>query len=249
MIFLVLIILVLGGCATEYNPATGRQELIFISSSQEVNLGRRLSKKVEEEFKLCKDPQYLERLYKVAERLVKVQSREDIVYHFDILDKDDINAFTLPGGYIYVFKGLMEFIKSDDELAFVLGHEIAHNVAKHAIKKLQGYLGSQLLLVLSTQAKSAGFIQGMELALRSIFSSYSREDEFLADKLGVQYAKEAGYNPCASIEFLMRLHSYQMKQPSKSISYFRTHPYIPQRISALKKELGLPLDLSDFMNK
>ncbi len=196
-----------------------------------------------------KDPRREERVHRILERLTAVQERRDLVYHVEILNKDDVNAFTLPGGYIYVFKGLLDFVESDDELAYVIAHEIGHNTAKHPVKKLQGALGSQFLLLASLGANSARFSRGLELALVSIFTEYSQEDEFLADSLGVKYAEEAGFNPRASIEFLERLEDYFKKKPPSQISYFRTHPYIPQRIANIKKILGIPLDLKDFLNR
>lgn len=247
-IFLVFVLLVFGACATEYNPVTGRQEFIMISPAQETSMGQSISKQVEQEFDVLKDPTLQARLYAITERLIKVQDRKDIVYHFEILDKDDINAFTLPGGYIYVFKGLMDFAESDDELAYVLGHEMGHNTAKHAVKKLQGAMGAQLLLLLSTQADSPNFTRGVELALVSIFSEYSQEDEFQADELGVEYARRAGYDPAKSIDFLEKLLQHKKKK-LQPITYFRTHPYVSARIAKIKSALGIPLDLGDFLNQ
>jgi len=238
----------LQACATEYNPVTGRQEMIFISPQQESSMGRNIARQVEEKYKVLKDPVLQERLYRVAEKLIPVQGRRDIVYHFEVLDDDDINAFTLPGGYIYVFRGLMEFVKNDDELAYIIGHEMGHNVAKHAVKKMQGAMGAQLLLLLSTQADSPGFTRGMELALASIFSEYSQEDEFLADELGIKYAREAGYDPSRAIDFMERLQEYSRKK-LRPITYFKTHPYLSSRMTRIKKILGLPLSVKDFINE
>jgi len=238
----------LQACATEYNRVTGKQEMIFISPQKETSMGISMSKQIEKEYTVLKDPQLEKRLYAITERLIKVQDRSDIVYHFEILDEDDINAFTVPGGYVYVFKGLLDFTENDDELAYVIGHEMGHNSAKHAVKKIQAALGAQLLLLASTQTNSPGFTRGMELAMASIFSEYSQQDEFQADELGIEYAERAGYDPAKAVDFLERLQNRKNKK-LRPITYFKTHPHIPARIARIKSALGIPLDLSDFLNQ
>ncbi len=245
-ILLILMIFLLG--CVEFNPVTLRKELILISEDREFQIGLNLAKKIEKEFKIIKDSRQLRRLNKILARLLKVQERKGTVFYIDIIDNKEINAFTIPGGHIYVFKGLLEFVENDDELAYVLAHEIAHQVARHPIKKLQTLLGINVLQILVSHTESSEFIKGLDLALASILSAYSQEDEFLADSLAVKYLKRAGFSPESSICFLERLHKKQAEK-IRPLSYFRTHPYITQRIINIKKILRMPLSFEDLVNQ
>ncbi len=171
-------------------------------------------------------------------------------YSFNVIDEDEVNAFALPGGYIFVYSGLIKIIENDDELAGVLAHEIAHVVAKHSIKRLQAVLGYDLLRILATAAGSDKELRkGVDVAIGQLILSYSIEDELLADKLGVRYLKEAGYDQNAMLTFLKKLQEVNRKAPIRPLRRSRTHPYIPERIRALKQEISGEIDFTDYLNK
>jgi len=247
-IILFLFIFLSFGCATEYNIATQREEMYFYSTDKEVRLGEALSKEVSSRFKLVEDPLIQERVKSIGEKVASVCDRKEIKYHFFVLDEKEVNAFALPGGFIYVNKGLVEKA-DDDELANVLGHEIGHTVCRHSIKKLQAGWGYSLLMVLFSQtAKDADVVKAFDYVLNEIFLGYSRQDEFMADRLGTRYAKLAGFNPKSMISFLEKLQKiYHNKEP-QPLSYARTHPYIPDRIRVVKQEIGQPLEFKDYIN-
>jgi len=253
--WVVLVFLSLGGCAaSSYNVATDRQETLFISTEREIALGESVAKKVEEEFTVIRDPDLLKRLDRVAPRLAAVVDRKDLSYRFTIVEmpeKDEPNAFALPGGPVYVTKSLFDLVKSDDELAAVLGHEMGHVVAKHAVKRIQGVVGLQLLQILAvgTRAADARTNQGIDLAFASLLTEYSQSDELQADRLGVKYARLAGYDPSASITFMERLRDYSFKQPLHEYSYFRTHPYFADRIRLLRQQTQGHITFDDYINK
>jgi len=236
------------GCATEYNVATQREEMYFYSTDKEIRLGESLSQEINRRYKLANDPLIQERVRQIGEKVASVCDRKEIKYHFFVLDDKEVNAFALPGGFIYVNKGLVD-VADDDELAAVLGHEIGHTVCRHSIKKLQTGWGYSLLVVLLSQVSTdRDVVRAFDFAFNEILLGYSRQDEFMADKLGCRYAKEAGFNSRGMISFLEKLHKiYRNKEP-QPLSYARTHPYIPDRIRVVKQELGEAIDFKDYIN-
>ena len=242
-------IIIFSSCVTtEYNVATHKKDFFFYSVEKEINLGRNLAKEVSCQFKLSYAPSYLEKVNRIGKKLVKVCDRREIFYHFYVIDKDEKNAFCLPGGYIYIFKGLID-IANDDELAFAIAHEIGHTVARHHIKKLQALLGTNLLILAAGNVESPQFQEGLSFALTQIMCAYSREDEFTADELAVKYTKKAGFSPKAGITLLEKLYQIHKKEKISGSSFFRTHPYISQRIKHIKKILKIPFSVSDYFSE
>lgn len=244
-----LLACVLAGCSTEYNVVTGREESYYYSSEKEEQMGRAISRKVEKEYKLAQDPLLRKRVDDIGRKIVAVSDRQDIDYHFEVLDDEEVNAISLPGGYIYVNKGLVDVVDNDDQLAAVLAHEVGHIVARHSIKKLQALQGYSLLRVLfavtpETQAVGAA----SDVAFASILLGYSREDELLADQLGARYLELAGYNPRAMIDFLEKLERINKRKPLRPRSYFRSHPFVPDRVRVVKEEIGEEISFKDYIN-
>ncbi|MCM8762811.1 MAG: M48 family metalloprotease, partial [Candidatus Omnitrophica bacterium] len=147
----------LSGCSPEYNLATKREEMIYYSTEREVKMGYNIDKELakEKDFKLADDPLLQKRVEDIGRRLVDVCDRKEIDYHFKVLADNEVNAFALPGGYIYINKGLIEKTASDDELAAVIGHEIGHIVARHSVKKLQAAMGYALIRLATTAIPQA----------------------------------------------------------------------------------------------
>lgn len=239
----------LAGCSTEFNRVTGQTETFYYSEEQELKMGAAMSKAVEKEYPLVEDPLIQERARRVGERVAAVCDRRDIAYSFRVLREDDVNAVSLPGGYVYVFKGLLDRVKSDDELAGVLAHEVGHIVARHSIKKLQAMQGySVMRILLAATAQSGEVSTAADAAFVQILTGYSRDDELLADRLGARYAGLAGYDPRAMISFLQTLQEVNRKKPLEPIAYYRTHPFVPDRIRVTKQEIGEPIDFTDYIN-
>lgn len=238
------------GCSTSYNLTTQKEELIFVSDEKEVNLGKSLSKQLEHKYELDNNDLLQERAERIGQALVKVCDRQEIPYHFKVLKEKEVNALSLPGGFIYVNKGLMDKVTSDDELAAALAHEIGHVVARHAVKRIQGLTGYTLFKILiAQQAKEPDFNRGVDIAFGQIFLAYSREDEILADKLSVKYLKKAKFNPEAALTLLEKLKEAQRKKPLRPLTYGRTHPYIPDRIATVKEEIYGQIGFEDYINK
>ncbi|MEW5758520.1 MAG: M48 family metallopeptidase [Candidatus Omnitrophota bacterium] len=249
--FILFLLSGLLGCVTsEYNLATRKQELYIYSTEKEQVMGYNLSKEVEKEFKVLDDSFVQERVNQIGQRIAEVCDRKDLRYHFKVLKVDEVNAFALPGGYVYVFKGMLDKIgDDDDELAGILAHEVAHITARHAIKKLQAMWGYMLARVLVASTPQTGNVgQGIDVAFNQILLGYSKEDEYQADKLGAKYMLKAGYNPDKMIALLNRLHKINQRGPTRPFSYDRTHPFTSERIAAVKHAMGKGVDFDDYLN-
>ena len=250
---LTLTLLIFSGCVNrEYNAVTGREDIFFISTEHEINMGRNIAESIarNSEITLNPDPLMTERVISIGNRLASVADRQEVDYTFNVIDEKEMNAFALPGGYIYVFKGLVEKVESDDELASVLAHEIAHIVARHSIKRYQGGFGYNIIQILMVVSNST--VQDanrINAAFGQLIMSYSREDEALADRIALKYLKKAGYNPAAMIDLLQKLREEHRKAPIRPYTSYRSHPYIADRIRMVKQELTGQVSFSDYINK
>ncbi len=246
---LVPAVLSLTGCSHEYNIVTGEQEAYYYSTDREVQLGRSIARQVEKAYKPVNDPLVQKRVEDIGRKITQVSDRKEIDYSFMVLDDDEINAFALPGGYIYVNSGLVDKVDSDDELAAVLAHEVGHIVARHSIKKLQAMQAYSVLRLLVAAAPSTGEVgAASDAAFTEILLGYSREDELLADQLGARYAKLAGYDPNAMVTFLKKLQEINKKRPLREKTYYKTHPYVPDRVRVVKQEMGEGVSFVDYIN-
>lgn len=224
------------GCVTIYNPATQKQESYFISEEQELTLGKNISESILKEKKTLKDEPLRNYVNKIGNKIAKASDRSELNYHFYVLDEKEVNAFALPGGYVFVNKGLIDKM-NEDELAFVLGHEIGHVAARHSLKRLQSALGINLLLSIALGGSDYDSVrQAAQIVYNIGESGYSRQDELLADYLGTKYIYRTGYSPYAGIFALGKL-----KSESKGSSvppFLLSHPLPDERIKQLEKKIG-----------
>lgn len=245
----IFLFFILSGCSTEYNIVTGQEESFYYSTDKETQMGLAISRQVEEEYKPVEDPLLQKRVEDIGKKIAAVCDRKDIDYHFKVLEEEEVNAVSLPGGFVYINKGLIDKVANDNELAGVLAHEVGHIVARHSIKKLQalqGYSVLRLLVAVAPQGGSVG--NAADVAFTELLLGYSREDELLADQLGARYAKLAGYDPHGMIDFLEKLQEINKRKPLRPKSYFRTHPYVADRIRVVKQELGEDINFKDYIN-
>lgn len=240
--------------AVEFDTSTGEEDIVFMSTDGEVNLGDSLSKSVEKRFKLIEDEALQKRINDIGQKLASLCDRRDIIYHFKLIEDKEkerpmINAFSLPGGYVYMFKDLYDKLEGDDELAAVIAHEIAHIVARHGVKRMQSTFGYNILMVLASQTQTDRGNMGRAFAaINSLMSSYSREDEVFADKLSVKYTKKAGYNPEGVVKVLQKLWDIQREEPQRRYVEDRSHPYLSIRVSKAKQEIYGKMDFNDYIN-
>jgi MAF protein len=246
---IVILLTLLSGCSTEYNLVTKQEETYYYNTDKEVQMGKSIANEVAKEYKFAGDPLMQQRVEDIGKKIAAVSDRKEIDYHFYVLDEDDVNAVSLPGGYVYINRGLIEKVDNDDQLAGVIGHEVGHIVARHSIKKLQAMQAFSILRVLVAAAPNSGEVgAAADVAFTELLLGYGRDDELLADELGTRYAKLAGYDPHAMIVFLEKLQDINRRQPLRPKSYFKTHPYVPDRIRVVKQELGEGMNFDDYIN-
>ena len=232
----------------EYNTVTNRDEPVNMSTEQEVAIGDSVAKQIEKQYKLVDDKHMQERVELLGNRLAKVCDRKDLIYHFKVLDINDINAVSLPGGWVYIFKGLIEKCKNDDELAGVIAHEIGHICARHAVKQQQANSIMNIAMIAAALAGGGQGAQATGLALTSLMAAYSREDEFEADRRAVIYTKMAGYDSYALVTFMQTMHEVE-KDKIRPYTYFRSHPYEGERIGNINRQINGTLDFNGWINK
>ncbi len=231
------------GCGTlgTYNPATGRQELIFIPTNEEVAMGQKMHQQILSQYKLSTQPDQVNRVQRIGQRLAQVSERQDYTYQFFVLEDKGLNAFTIPGGRVYIFTGLLDKLTSDDQVAAVLGHEIGHCSGRHTIKKFQASVGYNLIgnIVLNElgSGQQAGRLVAMsaDKLMQLVFSAYGRQDEFEADHIGLRYLDWAGFQQRGMVEAFDILE--KNSEGSSVPLILRTHPYIKDRIAAIEQEI------------
>ena len=240
--------LFLVGCETEYNSALHKQDTLFFGDEREKSLGASAALSVEKTMKIDTEVDVNERVEHILRKIVAVCDRQELVYTIRVIDDDVMNAFSLPGGYVFIYKGLIEKMDNDDQLAGVIGHEVAHVVAKHSLKRMQAAYGTTILEGAAAATGHGALAAGIDLTASSVFFQNSREDEFQADRLGLKYMKLAGYNPNQMKVMLGKLLAYQNKLGPRPMTYWRTHPYIPLRMAKVDQESSGGSNFKSYLN-
>jgi predicted Zn-dependent protease len=214
----------------------------LISEEQEISIGREGANKLEAQYGTWNDPVQLQRINRIGQGIKVVTERNQLNYSFKILNVDKVNALAFPGGFIYVTRGLLPNV-DDQELAFVLGHEIAHVAKRHSIQQMEQQLMTQLGLVtlvalLNRGEVSEGTMNTVQMASLVITSQYSREDEIEADIAACNYMVYGlGYNPRAGINFMKKLKAMSGDEvPGFLNSLVGSHPLADERITAIDAE-------------
>jgi predicted Zn-dependent protease len=228
------------GCATVGNPATQKHEQVVIDSAQEVQLGRSISENIiKHDYPLLNDPAKQLFINKIGQRLAQVCDRRDIIYRFGILDNPDLNAFSLPGGYVYITRGLFDKL-NEQELAAILAHEIGHVVSRHAVGQLQSRLGYELLaaIVLAGFAQkdpqiAEDFTKLSGTVYDLLSRGYGRQEELSADRLAIKYLRLAGYDPVDMVRVLELLQK-ETGPKGRVFEILSDHPRMQERINKIK---------------
>lgn len=206
----------------------------MISVEQEVKMGKETAQALEAKYGLSQDYYLNERVNRIGQRLATVCGRNDISYSFKVLNANEVNALACPGGFIYVFKGLLDYMPTDTELAGVLGHEVGHVAKKHTVHSIEKQLWTSLILIAATRGQGLGLVQAAQQAL---FAGYSRTDERGADKEGVNNTIKAGFNPYAMLITVQKLDDLSKQGGGANYGLFSSHPEPEERVKRVMKQL------------
>ena len=228
-IFIIILTFVTISCAV--NPVTEKREIMLFSDQDEIAMGKQGHDAVLIQFGKYDDPSLQRYVDQVGQKIVQVCHRKDLPHHYMVVDSSVLNAFALPGGYVYITRGLLAHLNNEAQLASILGHETGHIAARHGVKKYQKAIGAQLILVgVAVATESQGLALGTNLLLNAILQGYSRKDERQADELGALYMYQASYNPLEMSKFFSILESMEERSPNVIEQLFASHPPTPDRV-------------------
>ena len=238
-IYILLFLMVfIASCAV--NPVTGERQLSLYSEQDEIAIGKQTDVQIRNQYGIYNDPALNEYVARVGASLGPYTHRSHLEYHFAVLDSPVVNAFAVPGGYVYVTRGILALMRSEAELAVVLGHEMGHVNARHSIHRMsEQTLFGLGLAVGSSLNKTVADIAGIAgVGIQLLFLKYSRDDERQADQLGVEYSRKGSYNPGEMIGFFTSLEKMGDLSGSHSIpGFLSTHPLTSERIQNTKDML------------
>ncbi|HDS74465.1 MAG TPA: peptidase M48, partial [Firmicutes bacterium] len=233
-------ILVAFACAYSTNPVTGKKEFFAYSWQQEIEIGTDADQGIAQEYGIYDDDEIRQYVDRIGQKVLQNshlrredagRQFQDTEFTFRVLDSPIVNAFALPGGYIYVTRGLLAHVENEAQLGVVLGHEIGHVAARHSSQrafKAQlgqiGLIGGAMLGQAVFDISADEILQLGSSAMQYLFLSYSRDDEREADRLGVEYASKSGYSAGEASRFFRSLTRIQQKTGATIPSWQSTHP-------------------------
>jgi predicted Zn-dependent protease len=223
------------GCAV--NPITGKEELMLMSEEQDLQIGKKYAPELEKQMggRLA-DEALQNYVNTVGQKVAKVSHRRSWEYHFVALDDDMVNAFALPGGYVFITKGMLKELKTESQLASVLAHETAHIVARDTAVLMSREIGIDILMAAAVSNRTSSTVgTAADLTRQIIGLRFSRTDEKDADLGGMEYMVRAGYDPAGMVETMQML---QDQQKTRTIEFFSTHPSPENRVAYLKARIN-----------
>jgi predicted Zn-dependent protease len=237
--WLVVLALTAASCAT--NPASGKREIVMMSEAQEIQIGQEMDVEVRQQMGVYDDRELQAYVEDIGLRLARNSHRPKLPWHFTIVDAPAVNAFALPGGYIYITRGILAYLGDEAQLAGVLGHEIGHVTARHAVQAYSRAAGAQLGLVVAGifVPQTRPFGQLAESGLGLLFLKYGRDDELESDRLGAAYAAETGWSPRAVPEFLTTLARISEATDRGGVpNWLSTHPMPADRVARVEETVA-----------
>jgi len=227
------------GCAV--NPATGEREFSLMSESQEIAIGQEMDPQIAAEMGVYDDPALQKYVSGIGQRLAAASERPNLPWKFTVVDSPAINAFAIPGGFIYLTRGIMPFLDDEAELAGVLGHEIGHVTARHSAQQYSRATGTQLgLIVGSIFVPEVQQLGGLaQTAFGVLFLKYGRDDELQADALGTRYTARTGWDPAGVAGMLGTLDRIgQASEDRRGVpNWLATHPPPADRVERVQESI------------
>lgn len=247
---IVITALMLGGCAT--NPVSGGKDFVMMSESQEIALGRSADVEVRKQYKVYANPGLQSYVNRVGQKIAEHSHRPNIHYRFTVLDSPEINAFALPGGYVYITRGILAYLNSEAEMAAVLGHEVGHVTARHGVRQQSAAQAANIgISIASIFVPELNTQLGQDLSNLfggALLSGYGREHELESDRLGAQYLARTAYDPQAMIRVVGVLKNQELfdaeiarqegREPRRYHGTFATHPDSDTRLQQVVGEAG-----------
>lgn len=236
-------LVLLSGCSTV--PVTGRSQFNFMSAGDEMKMGLSEFDKMKKEVPISKDPKLNALVQRVGQRIAEVARADmpDAQWEFVVFDSKEANAFCLPGGKVGIYTGILPITQDDAGLATVIGHEVAHAVARHGGERMSQAMGLQVLGVgVAAASKDSKYAQAIALGYGmgsqlGVALPHSRLQESEADEMGLLYMAQAGYPPSAAVSFWQRFGEYSRAQGGDTAWFLRTHPTDQQRVANLRRLL------------
>lgn len=245
-VLVIAIAFVLSACAG--NP-TGGANFVLMSESAELEKGRELHAEMLQQNPIYQDPELQAYVEKVGQKMAAVSHRPELDYVFTIIDSPDINAFALPGGFVYVNRGLLTYLNSEAQLAAVLGHEIGHVTARHAVRQQTAARSANAASIALIFATGVDLRETTSLISGALISGYGRDMELEADSLGAEYLSKAGYDPLAMVQVIEVLKNHEdfTKRTSNrtAVSYHGLFASHPRNDTRLQEVVGKAAELSD----
>ena len=213
-----------------------------ISQQQEVQMGQEYAQQINAQLPIVQDPELNRYINVLGDSIARLTSRGDLDWHFFIVDAQEVNAFAVPGGFVYVNRGLIQRTDQMDELAGVLGHEIGHVVRRHTVKQMEkaqgANVGVTLACILTSICNSQIAGAAINIAGGAVFARFSRQDEAEADNEGFNNVVRAGISPVGMVTMFRKLLEERKNRPGGVEAWFLTHPLEEDRITAVQARIN-----------
>jgi predicted Zn-dependent protease len=213
-----------------------------ISQQQEVQMGQEYAQQINAQLPIIQDPEINRYVNVLGDSIARLTSRRDLDWQFFVVDAKEVNAFAVPGGFIYVNRGLVERADQMDELAGVLGHEIGHVLRRHTVKQMEkaqgANVGVTLACILTSICNSQVAGAAINVAGGALFARFSRQDEAEADQEGFDNTVRAGISPTGMVTMFRKLLDERKSRPGAVDSWFLTHPLEEDRITAVQARIN-----------
>ena len=239
VISIIILAIVIWAISCAVNPVTGKKEFMLLTQSDEIALGKQSDRDVVATYGLYPDQNLQNYINTIGKKMAKLSHRPNLDWQFRLLDSPVINAFAVPGGFVYITRGILAYLNNEAELAGVVGHEIGHVTARHSAKDYSKAMVAQIGfgiggMLSETFRKYSGLAQaGTQL----LFLKFSRDHERQADALGVEYSTKAGYDSRNMANFFVTLQRLNPQSPQGGLpSWFSTHPNPVERVQSIKKD-------------
>ncbi len=234
----IALVVFVAACAV--NPATGRREFSLVSESEEIQMGREADPQITASLGLVDDPGLQSYVSDLGMRLAEVSERPNLPWSFKVVDDPIVNAFALPGGFIYVTRGILAHFDTEAELAGVLGHEIGHVTARHSASQISRQqlqaIGLGVGMVFSETVREYGGLAAAGLQLMNL--SHSRGDETQSDELGLRYISRVGYDPESMVGVFQMLAQVSGGREGRIPEWQLTHPYPENREANIREQIA-----------